>query len=113
VSGTVSNYASYLDYTSDDTDLDISNVLVRDWLLAKAFPSRTGPMGSAKNKEWDDDRNYDMSDPNSNKTLMTDSDNWFDDDKYLGRATWHHSDWKNAPYVHVYKLFDKITTKEN
>ncbi|QBG46694.1 hypothetical protein EGM51_04505 [Verrucomicrobia bacterium S94] len=109
VSGTVSDYAGHLDYTNDDTELDISNVIVRDWLLAKAFPSRTGPMGSAENKEWDAlIGNYDMS-----ALYMTDPDSWFDDDKYLERATWHHSDWKNAPYVHVYKLFDKITTKEN
>jgi hypothetical protein len=101
------DFKNHLDYTSEDTDLDISNVLVRDWLPAKAFPSRTGPMGSAANKLplWLN-HNYDM----FSSDFITDLQKWpiedIDDNKL-----WRHSDWKNVPYVHVYQLFEKIVTK--
>jgi hypothetical protein len=111
VDGIIGDYSEICETPSD---LDLSQVNVRDWLLAKGFPSLTGPMGSAPNKAalWGT-VNFDMADPDSDKSYMTDPSNWFDDDTYLGRPTWHHSDCKNAPYVHVYKLFDTITGKEN
>jgi hypothetical protein len=45
--------------------------------------------------------------------FMTDQGQWYKPEKYLGRYIWRHSDWKDAPYVYLYKLFDKITGKEN
>jgi len=63
---------------------------------------------------WDANSNFDMSDPDLQKTLMTDPGNWFEEDQeFQGRPAWHHSDFRHAPYVHVYKLFEKITGKEN
>jgi hypothetical protein len=118
VGGKVGSYEDVLDYDNGELigapDIDVSNVEVRDWLLAKAFPSRTGPMGSGSNSNlvWRG-VNFDMSDPDANKSFMTDSARWYDqDDEYNGQPVWHHSDWKNAPYVHVYKLFEKITKGE-
>ena len=114
--GTVGQYEYALDYDNDEIfgapDIDVSAVKISDWLIAKGFPSRTGPMGSAANVKWPvTTANFDMSDPT--KGFMSNPDKWFDkEDEYLGRPVWHHSDWKNAPYVHVYKLFEKITTKE-
>jgi len=50
-----------------DNGMDISTVPIRDWLLAKAFPSRTRPMGSTTVGDigggWDDTSNFDLSDP--------------------------------------------------
>ena len=49
--------------------------------------------------------NFDMS-----TLYMTDPDNWFDpDQKYQNRPAWHHSDIKDVPYVHIYKLFNEIS----
>ncbi len=112
--GLVGSYEDVLDYDDSEQhgpDIVVSAVKVSDWLLAKGFPSRTGPMGSAKNKEWPPQGvSFDM----STADFMTDPNNWFDpNQKYNGNPAWHHSDWKNAPYVHVYKLFEKIVTKEN
>lgn len=106
--GTVGNNGGNLDYSTGDNGMDISAVPIRDWLLAKAFPARTRPMGSTANSEtlWDQ-ANFDMS-----TTYMTDSGQWPNEDNDNNKE-WRHSDLKNVPYVHVYKLFDKITTKEN
>jgi hypothetical protein len=63
---------------------------------------------------WDDTSNFDMSDPEPTKTFMTDPAQWYDkNNPYNGQYVWHHSDIKNAPYVHVYKLYNKITGKGN
>ena len=102
-------------YDLPDATVNIENVPVRDYLLAKAFPARTGALGSRLNSEWDPQTgNFDMSDPDANETLMTDPSNWFDSEQeYQGRAAWYHSDIKDAPYVHIYKLYNKMTGKEN
>ncbi|QBG49014.1 hypothetical protein EGM51_17000 [Verrucomicrobia bacterium S94] len=110
--GTIGSHGGNLEYHTGDNDLDISQVKIRDWLLAKAFPSRTRPMGSTLNAKWPITMaNFDMSDPDTAKTLMTDSGKWWhkDDDNQI---EWRHSDLKNMPYVHVYKLYEKITGME-
>jgi hypothetical protein len=119
VGGKVGGYEDVLDYDNGELigtpDIDVSNVEIRDWLLAKAFPSRTGPMGSGSNSNlvWRG-VNFDMSDPDANKSFMTDPGKWrhkMPEDET--KNEWRHSDWKNMPYVHVYKLFEKVTGKGN
>jgi hypothetical protein len=111
--GTVGQYEDVLDYDNGEfvgaPDIDVSAVKISDWLIAKGFPSRTAPMGSALNKaeKWEL-VNYDMSHPIEG--FMTDFNRW-PSIQSDGAKIWKHSDWKNVPYVHVYKLFDKITGK--
>ena len=114
VNGTIGANGGNLEYNVGDNGLDISQVKIRDYLLSKAFPARTRPMGSTVNTKWHLTKgNFDMSDPNSTKTFMTDPGAWYEPDhKYNGIIAWYHGDIKDAPYVHVYKLFEKITTKE-
>lgn len=115
--GLVGSYEDVLDYDNGEVsggpDIDVSAVKVSDWLLAKGFPSRTGPMGSMVVGDigggWDDTSNFDM-----HNLYMTDSSEWiFKKPSSNQENEWRHSSWKDAPYVHVYKLFEKITTKEN
>jgi len=109
--GTIGTQGSGLEYNTGDNGLDISNVKIRDYLLAKAFPSRTRPMGSTANSKWDEVLNFNMSDPTEG--FMTDSGIWIRTDKYNGIFEWRHSDIKDAPYVYIYKFYEKLTTKEN
>jgi len=114
-SGTVGAEGGSLDYNVGDNGMDISAVPISDWLLAKGFPSRTRPMGATAVRDigggWSG-VSFDMSDPTEG--FMTDPAQWYDDlDEYNGQPVWHHSDLRDAPYVHVYKLFDKITGEEN
>ncbi len=45
---------------------------------------------------------------------MTDPLQWYNmDDPYNGSFVWQHSDFRDAPYAHVYKLFEEIVTQEN
>jgi hypothetical protein len=108
--GTVGTHGGNLEYNVGDNGMDISAVPIRDWLLAKAFPSRTRPMGStAHSKTLWDQANFNMS-----ATYMTDSGQWYDQlDEYNGQPVWHHSDFRDAPYVHIYQLFEKMVTREN
>ena len=109
--GIVGDYEDILDYDNGEIlgapDINVSQVPIRDFLLAKAFPSRTGPMGSSSNSVWHVDVNFDMF-----NLFRTDPAKWLFEDSDHNKL-WRHSDWKDAPYVHVYKLFDKITGKEN
>lgn len=108
-SGTVGTHGGNLEYNVGDNGMDISAVPIRDWLLAKAFPARTRPMGSTQNGEWDAQTgNFDMP-----TTYMTDPGIWIRTDKYNGTFEWRHSDFRDVPYVYIYKLYEKITTKEN
>jgi hypothetical protein len=114
VGGKVGSYEDVLDYDNGELigapDIDVSNVEVRDWLLAKGFPSRTGPMGSSTVDQtlnaWGDYNNFDMF-----TEFRTDPDKW-PSKQEDGTKIWKHSDWKNVPYIHVYKMFEKITGKE-
>ena len=112
VTDTVGNHTDVLNYDNaqriGDPDIDVSNVIVRDWLLAKGFPSRTGPMGSSANSNlvWRG-INFDMF-----TQFRTDPNKW-PSHEVNGPKIWKHSDWKNVPYVHVYKLFEKMTGKGN
>jgi len=112
--GTIGTHGGNLEYNEGDNGMDISTVPIRDWLLAKAFPSRTRPMGSTPNTNlvWFT-ANFDLSNPAPENTFMTDPGIWIREDKYNGNFEWRHSDIRDAPYVYIYKLFDKITTKEN
>jgi pimeloyl-ACP methyl ester carboxylesterase len=112
--GVVGDYESELDYDNGELlgapDIDVSEVKIYDWLIAKGFPSRTGPMGSSSVRDigggWKD-VNFNM-----HSEFMTDFTRW-PSEQSDGTKIWKHSDWKNVPYVHVYKLFEIITGKEN
>jgi hypothetical protein len=108
--GTVGQYEDVLDYDNGEfvgaPDIDVSAVKISDWLIAKGFPSRTGPMGSAPvdpqiSAAWEN-VSFDM-----HSLYMTDPSRWPIEDSDDNKI-WRHSDWKDAPYVHVYKLFNKL-----
>jgi len=106
--GTVGDDGGNLEYNTGDNGLNISQVKIRDWLLAKAFPSRTRPMGSTANSKWDEVLNFNMSDPTEG--FMTDPNAWHHKENNI--AKWWHSDIADMPYVHLYQLYEKIVTKE-
>ncbi len=93
-------------YDINNATMNISNLPVRDYLLAKAFPARTGALGSRSNNHttWED-ANFDM-----HSLFMTDPDEWPTKDG--GNPEWRHSAIRDLPYVHNYKLFDKLNGKE-
>lgn len=113
--GNLGTHGANLDYNTANSTVPVSEVNIRDWLLAKAFPAVTRPMGSTRNSKWPiTTANFDMSDPDVNKTFMTDPGKWyFKDNPYNGQYVWRHSDIKDAPYTHINKLFEKITGKGN
>ncbi len=95
-----------MDYNKGSDGLDISGVSIRNFLRSKAFPATTRPMGSSLNKEWHEEyANFDMT------GMMTDPARWIRSEKYNEKKEWRHSDFKDAPYVHVWKVFEKITTQ--
>ncbi|MCF7864194.1 MAG: hypothetical protein K9L89_05335 [Kiritimatiellales bacterium] len=104
--GTVAAQGGMLDYNVSNASYPIGNVPMRDWLLAKAFPSRTRPMGSTINSQlaWLSG-NFNMS-----ALYMTNPSDW--PHKEDSVAKWWHSDIKDVPYAHSHKLFDKITAQE-
>lgn len=106
--GTVASHGSTLDYNTSNDTVPIDDVSIRDWLLAKAFPATTRPMGStAHSKTLWSEANFDM-----HSLYMTDPASWPSED-VNGNKIWKHGDLKDVPYVHVYKLFKKLVTKEN
>jgi len=109
-SGTVASYGSALDYNTSNDTVPTDNVLIRDWLIAKAFPATTRPMGATHVGDigggWAD-ANFNM-----HSLYMTDLASWPSEDM-SGNKIWKHSDFMDVPYVHVYKLFEKITTQED
>ena len=93
-------------YNSSDTTLNLDNVPVRDYLLAKAFPARTGALGSRGNANlvWSS-ANFDMY-----NLYMTDPSQWPTKDG--NNPEWRHSAVRDLPYAHHYKFFDRLTRKE-
>ncbi len=105
--GTIGDFASEVDFLGDH-GLSVTNVPIRDYLLAKAFPSSTRPMGSTQNSKWDSlYMNFNMSD-----LYMTDPNNWARDKTYNDKKLWYHSDILTVPYVHVWKFYAEITGKQ-
>lgn len=102
VNGKVNLYKSLLDYAPDS----VGEVRIRDYLLAKAFPARTRPMGSAPiapGLRWTD--NYDMasSDQVNENGLMLHG--WPRTTKYNDLPEWRHSDFKDVAYIYVQELY--------
>jgi len=101
--GTVSSHGGSFDYNTSNDTYPIDHVAMTDWLLAKAFPSRTRPMGSTSNSKWPlTTANFDM----SSLGFENPSTGFFSGDD---NNEWHHNDIREAPYIYVHKLFDKIT----
>ncbi len=94
-------------YDINNATMDIVNVPVRDYLLAKSFPARTGALGSRGNGKWPlTTANFDMS------TEYIKLGQWIRTDTYNGTLEWRHSDVRDAAYVYVHMFFDKLTAKE-
>ncbi|MEE9369480.1 MAG: hypothetical protein V3V05_11560 [Pontiella sp.] len=91
-------------YDLHNATVDIADVPVRNYLLAKAFPARTGPMGSRANGKWHPtDGNFDMSTQFRNPyapVLPNDEDDWT------------HSAFKDYSYVHMCNLFRRLLGRE-
>jgi len=82
-------------------------VLVKDWLLAEAFPATTLPMGANENGIFDAQKNINMSGDSSKPDTdccRTDGSKWPND----RNGEWHHSDYKDVPYQHVYEFYKRI-----
>ncbi|QBG48330.1 alpha/beta hydrolase [Verrucomicrobia bacterium S94] len=99
-------------YDLPSATIDIADVPVRDYLLAKSFPARTGALGSRAiseqvSTEWQK-ATFDMF-----NLYRTDEDAWPSREGINNIRVWKHSDFRNVPYVHVYQLYEKITGKEN
>ncbi len=103
--GTVASHGGSLDYNTSNDTYPIDDVLMTDWLLVKAFPSRTGPMGSSAVDNigggWVD-VNFNM----SSSVFLNPTTGFFSGEN---KDEWHHNDIREAPYIYVYKLFDKLT----
>lgn len=99
----VTAQAAHLDYTQNW----LSNVLVRDWLLAKAFPARSRPMGSspiAAGLGWEDHYNMASASAAENGLMLHD---WPRDTDYNGLLEWFHGDYKDVAYPYVQELYKK------
>ncbi|NTV15678.1 MAG: hypothetical protein HGA96_17405 [Desulfobulbaceae bacterium] len=82
-------------------------VSVKDWLLAEAFPATTLPMGANENSIlFIDGQNIDMSGVKNNNggCCKTDELRW----PGVRSGEWHHSDYKDIAYQHVYEFYKKI-----
>jgi|GEM_PF-6191989 len=80
------------------------DVKVRDWLLAKAFPSLTLPMGANPcSKLAPFNGNFNMS-----EAFKTSENSWPRNREYNGKKEWQHSDYKDVAYPYVYKFYKKI-----
>ena len=104
-SATVAYAGGTLDYNTINNTYPIDDVPMRDWLLAKAFPSRPRPLGSTANSKdsWLG-ANFDCSTVCRNPSSGLPSGNNHDE--------WYHNDINKAPYLYVHRLFDQITGKE-
>ena len=109
----VGDSSSTFNYNPGNATVDISNLPVRDYLLAKSFPARTGALGSRTisaqvSIEWQKAM-LDMF------TQYRTDDNAWPSREGVGNniRVWKHSDFRNVPYVHVYQLYEKLTTKED
>lgn len=91
----------------DKNPVALRRVSVKDWLLAEAFPATTNAVGANPiGLEGFPKKNIDMSKPYIDNGCMTDYSRW--PRRYKGAQVWYHSDYKNAPFVHVYKFYEKV-----
>lgn len=85
---------------------DAGDVLVRDWLLAEAFPATTLAMGVRKSVLLKDN-NFDMGVNDILKNIfITDLNVWPREG-----SKWFHSDYMKMSYHHVYRFYESITGK--
>jgi len=112
--GLVGSYESIFNYDNGsassgefEATMDISAVPVRDYLLAKAFPARTGALGSRAisaqvSTEWQK-ATFDMSTQlrNPYASILPGDDDY-----------WIHSAIRDFPYVHMCNFFRKLVGKE-
>ena len=110
----VGDLDDFKDYDFEN-DMVKKHVKVRDWLLAIAFPATTLPMGANPlgvglgddgKPIFPDKNNIDMT-----ATCMTDSLLWPRTEKFEGKddvPSWFHSDYKDIPYQHTWKFYQKI-----
>jgi hypothetical protein len=98
--GIVRDYKSKLyDYTPSG----VEDIPVRDWLLAKAFPSVSRPMGANNNTEWDFiTQNFNMPD-------LFNGNGW----PATRGGEWWHSDFKDVAYLYVFELYQSLTSLSN
>jgi hypothetical protein len=88
-------------------------VVVRDWLLAEAFPATTLPMGANENSLLRNDiQNVDMSGDSSDPQIeccKTSEALWPRASSLLtNNRDWRHSDYKDVPYQHTFNFFKNI-----
>ena len=98
--GIVLDYISELD---DYTPTGVEDIPVRDWLLAKAIPSGSKPMGANKNVAWSDSRNKNM------PTEFIHGNGW----PATRGGEWWHSDFKDVAYLYVLDLYQVWTSLSN
>ncbi len=107
--GQVKDYVNELNYGKGESE-EVQNVWITDWLLAKAFPARTGPLGSRENVAWGLKNNFNM----TSDKFMTDPAKWPEQRKMINKETkkmepvWWHTDYEDVAYLHVWKLYQKI-----
>ncbi|MBF0397748.1 MAG: alpha/beta hydrolase [Desulfobacterales bacterium] len=86
------------------------HVIVRDWLLAEAFPATTLPMGANELSRLQEN-NINMSTKCKTERILNGASDWprkgMLDDK---NRDWWHSDYKDMPYVRVSEFYKKIKT---
>ena len=96
-------------YYTDNTPAH-NKVLVRDWLLAEAFPATTLPLGANRYENLESN-NIDMSGDKTSEShcCKTRELSWPRSSSMApGRRDWWHSDYKDVPYQHTYEFYTKI-----
>jgi hypothetical protein len=104
VNGRVSDNAYTLDYANET----VKDVRIRDWLLAKAFPARTRPMGSTAidlGAGWI--KNYNMASDSASYENGLMLHGWPRTEEYRGALQWWHGDYKDVAYIYVQELYKK------
>lgn len=100
---------TYLSHHYNGNEAAHGRVIVKDWLLAEAFPATTLPAGANRNNSLpSDDQNINMSteQPDGCKTSEA---KWPRDATLAGEGKdWRHSDYKDVPYQHVFEFYNKI-----
>jgi hypothetical protein len=88
----------------------LGDVKVRDWLLAKAFPALTLPMGANFNGKFGEGSNFDML---ASFAVKDSQNNILWPRKEQGIPVWWHSDYKDIAYQYTWKLYKKIVDLTN